>query len=51
MIFATDSIQHMQNYLPKEALKWPGDFKIGQVFRTVKYAEYVVLVGREQTVL
>jgi hypothetical protein len=39
-------------YLTKEALEGFGDFKIvGQVIRTVKYAEYLVLLAREEMVL
>jgi hypothetical protein len=39
-------------YLTKEALEWTGDFKIrGQVLRTVKYADDLVLLAKEETVL
>jgi hypothetical protein len=39
-------------YLTKEALKGFGDFKIGgQVIRTVKYADDLVLLAEEETVL
>jgi hypothetical protein len=39
-------------YLTKEALEGFGDFKIaGQVIRTVKYADDLVLLAREETVL
>jgi hypothetical protein len=39
-------------YLTKEALEGFGDFKIGgQVIRTVKYADYLVLLAREENVL
>jgi hypothetical protein len=39
-------------YLTKEALQGFGDFKIGgQVIRTVKYADDLVLLAREETVL
>jgi hypothetical protein len=39
-------------YLTKEALEGFGDFKIGgQVIRTVKYAEDLVLLAREENVL
>jgi hypothetical protein len=39
-------------YLTKEALEGFGDFKIGaQVLRTVKYADDLVLLAKEETVL
>jgi hypothetical protein len=39
-------------YLTKEALEGFGDFKIGgQVIRTVKYADDLVLLAREEKVL
>jgi hypothetical protein len=39
-------------YLTKEALERFGDFKIGgQVIRTVKYADDLVLLAKEETVL
>jgi hypothetical protein len=38
-------------YLTKEALEGFGDFKIGQVIRTVKYGDYLVLLAREEKVL
>jgi hypothetical protein len=38
-------------YLTKEALEGFGDFKIGQVIRTVKYADDLVLQAKEETVL
>jgi hypothetical protein len=38
-------------YLTKEALQEVGDFKIGQVIRTVKYADDLVLLAKEETVL
>jgi hypothetical protein len=34
-------------YLTKEAVKGFGDFKIGQVIRTVKYADGLVLLAME----
>jgi hypothetical protein len=37
-------------YLTKESLEGFGDFKIGQVIRTVKYADDLVLLAREETV-
>jgi hypothetical protein len=38
-------------YLTEEALEGFGDFKIGQVIRTVKYADDLVLLAKEETVL
>jgi hypothetical protein len=38
-------------YLAKEALKEFGDFKIEQVTRTVKYADDLVLLAKEEMVL
>jgi hypothetical protein len=37
-------------YLTKEALEWFGDFRIGQVIPTVKYADDLLL-AKEETVL
>ena len=39
MLLITDSIQLYSEYLTKEALEGFVDFKIGQVIRTVKYAD------------
>jgi hypothetical protein len=38
-------------YLTNEALEGFRDFKIGQVIRTVKYADDLVLLAREEKVL
>jgi hypothetical protein len=38
-------------YLTKEALEGFGGFKIGQVISTVKYADDLVLLAREEKVL
>jgi hypothetical protein len=38
-------------YLTKEALEGFGDFNIGQVINTVKYADDLVLLAKEETVL
>jgi hypothetical protein len=38
-------------YLNKEPLEGFGDFKIGHVIRTVKYADVLVLLAKEGTVL
>jgi hypothetical protein len=45
-------LQLIQRVLTKEALEGSGDFKIGgQVIRTVKYADDIVLLAKEETVL
>jgi hypothetical protein len=51
MLFVTDSIQHVQRELTSEALEGHGDFKIGQEIRTVKYADDLVLLAREEKLL
>jgi len=38
-------------YLAKESLEGFGDFKIGQVIRTVKYTDDRVLLGKQETAL
>jgi len=39
-------------YLTKEALEEFGDFKIGgQIIHTVKYADYLMLLAKEEKVL
>jgi hypothetical protein len=38
-------------YLTKEAAEGFGDFKIGQVIRTMKYADNLVLLSEEKAVL
>ena len=38
-------------YLTNEALEGFGGFKIGQVIRTVKYADDLVVLAKEETVL
>jgi hypothetical protein len=38
-------------YLAKEAVTGFGDFKIGQVIHTVKYADELVLLTKEEMVL
>ena len=41
-----------REYLTKEALEGLGDFKIGgQIIHTVKYADDLVLLGKEEKVL
>jgi hypothetical protein len=52
LLFVADSVQFIQRYLTREALEGFGDFKIGgQVIDTVKYADELVLLAREETVL
>jgi hypothetical protein len=38
-------------YLTKEALGGVGDFKTGQVIHTMKYADELVLLAKEDVVL
>jgi hypothetical protein len=52
MLFITVYIQLYRKYLTKEALEGPGGFNIeGQAIRIVKYADYLVLLAKEKTVL
>jgi hypothetical protein len=52
MLSVANSVQLEQQYLTKEALGGFGDFKIGgQVIRTVKYADDLVLPTKEEGVL
>jgi len=51
MLFVTDSIQLCSEYLTKEALEEFVNTKIGQVIRTVKYADDLVLLAKEEAVL
>jgi hypothetical protein len=51
MLFATDSIQLIQRYITKKALEGFGDFKVEQVIHTVKYADDLVLLAKEEMVL
>jgi len=45
-------VNSYKEYVTKEALEGFGDFKIvGQVIRTVKYADAIVLLVKEETVL
>jgi hypothetical protein len=54
-VFVAASIQFMQRYSEyfiNEALEGFGDFKTEkQVIRTVKYADHLVLLAKEETVL
>jgi len=48
-LFVADSIQLYCEYLTKEALEWPGDFRIGgQVIRSVKYGDELVCCLRKK---
>jgi hypothetical protein len=52
LLLVTDSVQLIQRVPNKEALEWFGHFNIGgQVIRTVKYADDLVLLAREENVL
>jgi hypothetical protein len=49
MPFVADSIQLLLRYLTKEALEWPGNFRIGgQIIRTVKYGDDLVYCLRKK---
>jgi hypothetical protein len=49
LLFVADSVHFYSEYLTKEALEGFGDFKIGgQVIHTVKYADDLVLLAREE---
>jgi len=51
MLFVTNSDQLIQR-IPLEALEGLGDFKIGgQIIHTVKYADDLVLLAKEEKVL
>jgi hypothetical protein len=50
--FSTIPLKLFSEYLTKKVLKGLGDFKTGgQVIRTVKYADDLVLLAREETML
>jgi hypothetical protein len=52
MMPVIDSILLVQRILKKEALEGFGNFKIGgQVIRTMKYANKLVLLAKKETVL
>ena len=52
MLFVTNSVQLYSEYLASEALDGLGDFHIGgQIIQTVKYADDLVLMAKEETVL
>jgi hypothetical protein len=52
MLFITNLFNFYSECLIKEALDGLGDFKIrGQIIQTVKYADDLVLMAKEETVL
>jgi hypothetical protein len=52
MLFVNDSVQLLQRILSTETLEVFGEFEIGgQVIRTVKYADGLVLLATGDTVL
>jgi len=52
MLFVTNSVQLVQRMSYQEALDGLGDFKDGgQIIQTVKYADDLVLMAKEETVL
>ena len=52
MLFVTNSVQIVHRSLNKEALDGLGDFNIGgQFIQTVKYADDLVLMAKEEKVL
>jgi hypothetical protein len=52
MLFVNDSVQLLQRIISTETLEVFGDFEIGgQVIRTVKYANGLVLLANGDTVL
>jgi hypothetical protein len=38
-------------YVTQEALEGLGDFKVGQIINTVRYADNLVLLAKEETIL
>ena len=52
MLFVTNSVQLVQRMPYQEALDGLGDFNIGgQIIQTVKYADDLVLMAKEEKVL
>jgi hypothetical protein len=52
MLFVINSVHLYSEYLTKKALEGFGDFKIGgQIIQTVKYADCLVLLAKEEKVL
>jgi hypothetical protein len=51
MLVVTDSIQIVQRIAYQGCSRRFGDFNIGQLVRTVKYVDDLVLLGKEETVL
>jgi len=50
-VLVADSVQLEEHCLTKEALEGFGCYKIGQVILAVKYADDVLLLAEEETVL
>ena len=50
MLFVTNSVQFVQQILTKEALDGLGEIG-GQIIQTVKHADDLVLMAKEETVL
>jgi hypothetical protein len=48
VIYQAFLFNEYSEYLTTEALEGFGDFKIGEVMRTVKYADDLVLLAREK---
>ena len=52
MLFVTNLFNLYSEYLTKEALDGIGDFNFGgQIIQTLKYADELVLMAKEETVL
>jgi hypothetical protein len=51
MVLVADSVQLVQQSLTREPLEGFGCFKIGQVILVVKYADDLLLLAQEETVL
>jgi len=51
MMVVANSVHLYSEYLTKEALEGFGDFNVGQVIHTVKYANDLVLLAKEEAVL
>jgi len=52
MLLVTNSVQLVQGVSYTEALDGLGDFKVGgQIIQTVKYADDLVLMAKEETAL
>jgi hypothetical protein len=52
MLFITNSVQLLQGMPYQKAVEGFGDFKIGgQIIHTMKYADELVLLAKEETML